>query len=142
MVPSLSAIIQVLCLLQLSSGVCIRTGFRITYSSQAFSHVALESRVVTGYLAAASALIIILQAVYRLAVPPKTQQAVVASNYVQSHGGWTILAFQVLRLLSNDALFSLAIFTAVRSDWNSWGDNAVVMSSVSTSFSLITVVRG
>jgi hypothetical protein len=36
---------------------------------------------------------------------------VVSQSYVRAHGGWSILAFQVLRLFANGLLFALTIFT-------------------------------
>jgi hypothetical protein len=91
--------------------------------------------MITGYVSAASALVIILQGVHYLASSARVRQTIANTNYVHSHGGWTILAFQVLRLLSNNVLFVLAIFTAARSDWSSWGDIVVVISSVTASSS-------
>jgi hypothetical protein len=87
--------------------------------------------VVTGYIAAASAVAIILQGITRW-TRVKPQEAVrTSSSYVKSHGGQTILAFQVLRLLANGALFVLAIFTAAASNWSILGDIVVVISSAS-----------
>jgi hypothetical protein len=103
------------------------------------SHFALESRVITGYVAVASAVVILLQGAHHLAKAHRSGRvnAATSANYVESHGGWTILIFQLLRLLANDALFSMAIYTSVLSDWSTLGNNVVVFSSVSVSiFSL------
>jgi hypothetical protein len=89
--------------------------------------------VITGYFTASSAVIIVLQAVHRLSTACKSPQgaALPSLNYVQTHGGWVILAFQMLRLLANTILFTLAIFTAGLSDWKSQGDNVLIISTVS-----------
>jgi hypothetical protein len=54
----------------------------------------------------------------------------VSGGYISSHGSWTILAFQLLRLLSNAAFFALATFTSVRGGWIELGDNVIVVASV------------
>jgi hypothetical protein len=114
------------------------------------SHPALESRVITGYVAAASALIIVLQAasksklgrsirqrIFKRDVLDDPRDAIVPTgNYVKAHGGWYILVHQIIRFIASDALHALAIITAVRSDWKIWGENAVVIASVRTPVSL------
>jgi hypothetical protein len=107
--------------------------------------VALESRVLSGYVAGASALIIILQAAAKTTqgkqlrhrlfgtdVLDLARQAIVpAGSYVSSHGGWLILSHQIARLLSNAALLVLAVYTSLLMDWKVWGDIAVLIASVS-----------
>jgi hypothetical protein len=98
-------------------------------------YAALESRVITGYVAAGSAVVLLLQGMRHFARAHTSQQrtAPLSVNYVQAHGGCAILAFQTLRLFANGILFSLAIFTSVASDWSIWENNVLVFSSVSGS---------
>jgi hypothetical protein len=87
--------------------------------------------VIAGYISAASALVLIIQGSLCRRRLDKGQWSPTASgSYIASHGSWTILAFQVIRLLSNAAFFALATFTSVRGDWSELGNNVVVVASV------------
>jgi hypothetical protein len=106
--------------------------------------VALESRVLSAYVAVASALIILLQAAAKTTrgrqlrhrlfgtdVLDLARQAIAPTgSYVSSHGGWLILSHQIVRLLANAALLFLAIYTSSLMDWKVWGDIAVLIASV------------
>jgi hypothetical protein len=98
-------------------------------------YAALESRVITGYVAAGSAVVLLLQGMRHLARAHTSQQrtAPLSVNYVHAHGSYVILAFQTLRLFANGTLFSLAILTSVASDRSTWENNVLVFSSVSGS---------
>jgi hypothetical protein len=101
---------------------------------------ALESRVLASYVAAASLVVLSLQAavestpgrrlsarVLKRARPTNTTY-VPPGGYIVRHGGWTILLFQILRFLANDALCGLLIVAAAQT--RAWGDVALAFSAV------------
>jgi hypothetical protein len=139
--------------LQMSLGAFIDAAMSLCLTGVC-RHAALESRVLAGYVAGASMLIILAQAasmssyargirhrLFGTDILAKARESIVpAGSYVSVHGGWTILLYQMLRFAANLGLLTLIVITAVLSEWSVVGNIALVVTSVSVHW-LSTVCR-
>jgi hypothetical protein len=133
------------CYLQESLGVFTKCLFVEHCLTVGYSHATLESRVLAGYVAGVSMLIILVQAACKSSYGRVIKECLLGTknltnahvyivptgSYVSSHGGWTILLCQSVRLVANLVLFALVILTTVRSKWSVIGDIALLVNLVS-----------
>jgi hypothetical protein len=107
------------------------------------------------YVAVLSAVIITLQAIFQskparglrwnvlgTVVTGTSLHAAAERSYVEAHGGWTILSFQVARFLAVAALCALSAFTVATSNMRpSFGWASMVVASVRSPRPLFTTPR-
>lgn len=115
--------------------------------TRVYRHVALESRVLAGYVAGASMLMILAQAAFQSSfgrmirqrlsgtyILAKSRESMAPTGtYLSLHGGWVIILYQALRLVANMTLVVLVIMTALFSERSAMGDVALIIASVSVS---------
>lgn len=91
------------------------------------------------YVSAVSAALLVFQAIlqskatrnFRRGAPNSDTPLATASparkGYLQAHGGWVILSFQVLRFLANAALFSLSLAFAIKLGLHGFGGRVAIL---------------